>query len=148
MGARVGGALLLSASISMLSHVAVATEVSGADGAVGEDSKTTEPSALEAEVLERSQARWDRLLEGDIEGAYELTSPAYRSRTPLARFRASFGGAVQWTGANSQKAECQDDQCRVTVEISYQLPREGFEHTRPITETWIRSGGDWWISMQ
>ena len=148
LGAQVTRGLLLAASLSMLNHVAVATEVSNADGTVADETETTEPSALESDILERSQARWSRLVAGDVEGAYEFTSPAYRSKTPLSRFRARFGGAVQWMSASPRTAECQEHRCRVTVEVSYQLPKEGFEHMRPITETWIRASGEWWISMQ
>lgn len=102
-------------------------------------------SEVERAVIERSQARWKSLLEGDIESAYAYTSPAFRSSTPLHRFRVQSGSAIQWEDAEAQSAQCDGQRCRVTVELTYRLAREGITHTRPISETWILSENEWWI---
>ena len=111
----------------------------------GSSSVTTAASEIEQSVMKRAQERWGRVLEEGIEAGYEYTSPAYRSRTPLQRFRAQFGQALRWEDAEVVSARCEADRCRVDVDMTYTLPREGISHTRLITETWILADDEWWI---
>lgn len=113
-----------------------------------ENSQTAEEvTKQEATVVERAQSRWDALLAGEFEDAYAYASPAYRSATPFTRYRARLGGAVQWTQARVTDADCGDGRCTVSVDLSYRIPREGIEHTRPIRETWLKSEDNWWIAI-
>lgn len=138
-------AVLLAGSglIPIASFASAQDEASGSDdGGMNES-----PSEVESTVLERAQERWDRLVEGDIGSAYEFTSPAYRTRTPLQRFRAQFGNDLRWTEAEVTDAQCEGERCEVNVDVTYSLPREGITHTRAISETWILAEDEWWVRL-
>lgn len=104
-------------------------------------------SDVERDVIERSQQRWTHLLDGDVESAYEFTSPTYRSMTSLQRFRSQFGTGLEWTDARIQKVECDTNRCRVNVDVTYRVSSSGITHTRSTPETWIRSENEWWIHV-
>ena len=103
------------------------------------------PYGIEQAVIDRSQERWQSMVAGDIETVYQYNSPAYRSMTSMQRFQSQLGSSIEWIGAEVVSAECQADRCIVRANVSYRLPARSGTHTREISETWIRSDGEWWI---
>lgn len=108
------------------------------------------PKTPEAAVTERAKARWEALLADDVDAAYKLYSPGFRSgvsRDDLARKLS--GQRVRWQEAEFQGIDCEEDIChpefRVTYE--YRMPVRGVgvvTNSRPITEDWIRQDGRWY----
>jgi len=100
------------------------------------------------EVVARiAQSRWDALVKGDFEAAYQLMSPASRSIVKLEDFRHK-SGIVAWKAASVRKVECSaDDLCTVQVEATYAYKlRIGrtVENDQVLAETWLNTAGGWW----
>lgn len=103
------------------------------------------PTSLE----DRVQARWDALVAGDLETAYAYFSPGYRASTSLAQFQKKMQRrALRWTGASYKSKDCEDDRCRVVVDVDYHLyaPTVGHHRsTRGVSETWLKVDGEWYF---
>jgi hypothetical protein len=100
------------------------------------------------EVVARiAQSRWDALLKGDFEAAYNLMSPASRAIVTLDNFRRK-QSVVSWKAASVKKVDCSaDDLCAVQVDMKYVYKlRIGamVENTQALTETWRNTAGGWW----
>lgn len=115
--------------------------------ACGPDPSVVDERTSEEIVQERAQARWNALIEGDLEQAYAFTSPAYRSSTTLNRFQARLGSSIRRTEAVVSEVECEPDRCDVVVMVTYTAPQLNTENTRPLSETWVRSDDEWWIHL-
>lgn len=108
---------------------------------------TTAPVSPEAAVKARATARWQALVAGNYKDAYGLITPSYRAVTPLDKYRASFGGAVAWTGAEVVGVTCEAEKCtaRVRVDASPADPRFGKTLSTHVDETWLLDDGQWWL---
>lgn len=107
------------------------------------------PPPPEEVVRERAQARWNALLAGKFEDAYQFLSPASRNVVSLQRFRASIGGADTWKGAEVHKVTCsQADRCTVSIKVSYSAILRGRSLgtiDTSVEETWLLDAGQWWL---
>ncbi|QBQ53532.1 hypothetical protein [Nitrosococcus wardiae] len=102
----------------------------------------------EEEVGRRASERWQALIQGDFNRAYEYLSPGYRAVNSFDLYRARIGQAVQWKEATLKNVSCADKACEVTVNIRYRYanPRVGnYEGERPIKEKWTEVDGEWWF---
>ncbi len=100
-------------------------------------------------VSERAKARWDALIRGDLQAAYDYLSPGYRQSTPFERYRRKIRGVGLWRKARVERVECDGAEvCKVLVLVDVHLvvPRSGepIESTNPVYERWIYSEGQWW----
>jgi hypothetical protein len=100
------------------------------------------------EVVARiAQSRWDALMKGDFEAAYNLMSPASRSVITLEEFRRR-SSLVTWKAANVGKVECAAvDLCAVRMDVKYAYKlRFGktVENVQVMAETWRNTAGGWW----
>ena len=107
-------------------------------------------ASIEQQVTERAEGRWQALVEGDFRQAYEFESPAYRSLTPYERFRAQFGDAAVWHGAEVTKVTVGEagDVADLVLSLDYTAitpSGESYKGRRGIKEKWLMSSGDWWI---
>jgi hypothetical protein len=96
----------------------------------------------QAVVAERAKARWQALIKGEFEKAYQFSSEASRQAVTLDRFRDR-ARMVNFREAEVQRVECAGDSCKVDVFVTYDHRRikgVGF----PTTETWIIEGGNAW----
>ena len=50
----------------------------------------------EQEVAELAQQRWDLLVNGDFDKAYQFTQPGYRALASVDDYKKRFGGAGRW----------------------------------------------------
>ena len=105
----------------------------------------------EERVLERAQQRWDLVLAGDIEGAYQFLSPGQRSAFSLENYQFKLAQArVRWLSAEAQGATCGEEVCTARIEVGIRLvsPAPGvrnFEIDRPVEERWVKVNGEWWF---
>jgi len=103
-----------------------------------------------AVVARIAQSRWDALIRGDVEAAYNMMSPASRSMVSLEVFRKK-ASLVTWKAASIRKVDCSaDDLCttQVNATYAYQLRRggvvKGVENEQVLTEKWLNADGGWW----
>lgn len=102
-------------------------------------------------VAQRAEARWRALIEGDLEGAYEYLSPAYRKLHSFARYRGRIKGVGVWRDVKIESVNCEQESCKVGALVS-----ASFMHTRMtkpldtqelMTEGWIydKASRNWYF---
>lgn len=92
-------------------------------------------------VRERSQARWDALVKGDLKTAYSYFSPGSRAVLTYEDYVTSIRRGF-WKSAKVEKVSCAADTCESQVAIEYEFQR--IRTKTPVRENWIREGSDWW----
>jgi len=101
-------------------------------------------------VLDRAQLRWDSLFASDLDTAYSLYSPGYRSKTSRVDYEIELRmRRVKWTSATYKSHECSENRCLVTFDVGYSVksPVPGlseFSGSSEIQDTWIKTNGEWW----
>jgi hypothetical protein len=106
--------------------------------------------ADEALLKERVLARWQALIKGDFEVAYQFETPAYRAVYTPDQFRYQFGNQTLWRMANVMNIHYDDPiVARVQVEVAYRYaePEKGRgtqSMTHQVGETWLHKEGQWW----
>jgi len=112
---------------------------------------TSTASKTDTIIPERSQARWDALLSGDLETAYTYYSPGYRSTMSVVDFGVSVRlRRVTWTSAEYLDHSCDENRCDVKVKIGYKVVKavpgmDEFHSTNVRNETWVKTDGEWWF---
>jgi len=97
-----------------------------------------------AVVSERAQQRWDYVMKGQMDKAYEFLSPASRSTLTLDAFRKRTSAGRWWRGMKLGKVDCRADTCQVTMLLEYDLFEiKGLKAS--VEETWIKDAGNWWL---
>jgi uncharacterized protein YceK len=98
-------------------------------------------AAATATVEERAQQRWNLMLAGRLEAAYDMLTATSRQAVTLEEYRAGNKGTY-WEGVVVQGKSCDGDVCEVDLEMTYSL-REIKGLKRPVKETWVKSGDQW-----
>ena len=95
-------------------------------------------------VAERAQARWNLLLKGDVDGAYQFLSAGSKGATSLASYKAKIKPGM-WRAAKVDKIDCEREICKVMMLITYDSKLiKGIE--TPFDENWvIEDGSAWYI---
>ena len=102
-------------------------------------------------IEERATARWEKLLSGDIAGAYEYLSPGYRSSVSSMDYqRATLLKRVRWTGAQYRSSECGESTCEVKILLDFQVSGAlpgvpTYNGKKDIVESWILVDGVWYL---
>jgi hypothetical protein len=104
------------------------------------------PEAKQKVVAGRAQARWELLIKGDVEGAYQYLSAGSKAGTPLALYKAKIKPGI-WRKAKVEKVDCKAEVCKVEMLITYDFRNrfgtmKGIE--TPLPETWIIENGSAW----
>jgi hypothetical protein len=106
-------------------------------------------------VEERAVARWNLLIAGDFDHAYDYLSPGARSAKTRERYAAEHTGQpVRWQTVKFVAKECaSEDSCKVLVEIEYEIsmssPGVGkVKVPAPLEEQWVRLKGAWYYVPQ
>lgn len=100
---------------------------------------------------ERAMARWDALLSGDVEAAYEFLSPGYRSSVSLLQYhRSLLLSKVKWTGAKYIEGDCEETICNVSILLDFTiygaLPGvKSMDSKQTIEESWLLVKGSWYL---
>ena len=92
-------------------------------------------------VMAKAQARWDMLVAGSMDKAYEFISPAGRLAMPLQEYRLRVN-TQYWRKVKVRSATCEPDLCDVVLDFEYVL--NGMQLSQVITEKWILESGEWW----
>jgi hypothetical protein len=100
------------------------------------------PEQKQRVVAEKALARWQVLIKGDVEAAYQFLSAGSKAATPLATYKNRIKPGI-WREAKVDKIECKAEICKVTMLITYDTKRmKGIE--TPVPETWIIENGSAW----
>jgi len=106
--------------------------------------------AEEAQLRERVLARWQALIKGDFDAAYQFETPAYRAIYTPSQFRYRFGNQTLWRMANVVDIHYDDPiVARVRVEVAYRYAdpekgREMLDMNQGVNEVWLRKENQWW----
>ncbi len=128
--------------------VVVASMVAACAG-IGGVRKDSTPEVKAAAVKERSQARWQALIKGDLDAAYAYLSPASKAVTPIESYRRQIRPGL-WREVKINSVECEAELCSVKLQLTYDIPRgpmspkpvKGIE--TPLTERWVIEDGSAW----
>ncbi len=105
-------------------------------------------ASAEDAVAARAQARWDLLVQGQLDAAYDYLSPANRSVTSLDKYKGSIKLGL-WTGARVSGVSCRSAEvCEAKIAVSYRIRTRGagvLQDEAPLTEVWQRDRGQWWF---
>ena len=108
------------------------------------------PQSEEDYVLERAQSRWDAIIAGDIETAYQYYSPGYRSTHSMIDLGVSQRvRRVKQTSAEYLTHSCEESRCTVLFSVGFRVvePVPGmsvYTSSSSIEDTWIKTNGEWW----
>jgi hypothetical protein len=104
-------------------------------------------------VTERAQARWDAMVAGEFERAWEYYSPGFREKTEPALFDVQMSQRpIRWDSAEVIGVDCAEEaRCEITARIGYTAvgaPGQlaGMQNERSAQETWIRLDDQWWYA--
>jgi hypothetical protein len=111
--------------------------------ATGTSRDRSSTDATRAAVAERAKARWDRLIAGDLDGAYAYMSPASRKTVPLDLYKAKHKVGM-YREAKVDDVKCEGDTCTVKLLVTYDF-KQFRNVTTPLTETWIIAQGQAWF---
>jgi hypothetical protein len=93
-------------------------------------------------VAERAEARWQALINRDLDTAYTFLSPGSKAETSLETYKRRIKPGI-WREAKTDRVECEADVCKVTMRITFDTQRmKGIE--TPLTESWIIENGTPW----
>lgn len=103
----------------------------------------TATEARQEAVATSAQKRWDAMIKGDYDTAYDMMSPASRSTISRDQFKARTRHG--FTGAKVDPVRCDGDTCRVRVWVTYDLPQiKGMRGS--VDEIWIfEHGRPWYV---
>jgi hypothetical protein len=100
-------------------------------------------------VAARAKARWERLIDRDLAGAYEYMSPASRATMPFDLYKAKHKVGM-YRSVKVDDVQCEADTCTVKLRLTYAYKglkgvKEPITMTTPLTEQWIISQGQAWF---
>jgi len=107
-------------------------------------------TASMSNVQERAQARWNALLAGDYDTAYDFYSPGYRSSHSRGDFEIDMRTRkVRWVAAKVLGSTCEAEACTVETSVDYKVTRPvpgvpEWKNTEKSTEQWVKTNGEWW----
>jgi hypothetical protein len=97
------------------------------------------PEQKQKVVAEKAQARWEALIKGDVDAAYQFLSVGSKAATPLPMYKARIKPGL-WRAAKVDKIDCEQEICKVTMLITYDYKTfKGIQ--TPVPETWIVENG-------
>ena len=106
--------------------------------------------AMPVAVGERAVARWQALIDGKPDLAYDYLTAGVRStKTREVYVQEASQKPVQYRSVKPVADDCEADSCTVTVELEYEvrLPVSGVGNQRLgafLEERWIRLDGAWY----
>ncbi|WP_299980328.1 hypothetical protein [uncultured Pseudoteredinibacter sp.] len=98
--------------------------------------------------MKRAEARYEALMKKDQAGlakAWEYTTPSFRGYTTVEQYAPKVAGRMFWSAVEPRGAECEEDVCEVTFNLTYKPPQLNVPITRPLKNKWLFIDGEWWI---
>lgn len=110
-------------------------------------------SKSEDQVKDLASQRWQHLIAGDFDKAYEMATPGFRKLRTLRDYRVRKATVpVKWLGAEVLRVECTPvetpTKCAVRIKLDSQpVVPTGFKGvlSAGIDETWLFEDGRWWM---
>jgi hypothetical protein len=135
---RIGGAA------RWLGILAVAA-VAGCATVGGGLTKDTPPDVLKAKVQERALARWQLIIDGDLEKAYaDFMSAPSKEVASFDAFRQRVRGAgVVYRSVEPDSVTCQGEACTVKLYVWFDHRMIKGSRT-PLEEVWVLDKGQAW----
>ena len=136
--------------LSMLSRLILLTVVVGMSGC-----SAIQPKTDEQRVIALAEQRQAAFLEKDFNKAYKYMSPGYRQLNTVEQFTSNYAGVYSWVSSKVLNATCEDDLCKVNVEVQFDAglmqntrapATEKFLIPRVNLETWFKLDNKWWFS--
>lgn len=109
-------------------------------------SSDSPPQAKAAVVNERAQARWQALINGDLDEAYTYMSAASREAYSLKVYKARTKPGM-WKAIKIDSVDCEAEICQVRMMLTYDHRMMKGVQT-PLTESWIIEKGTAWYVYQ
>lgn len=112
---------------------------------------TTSGGGSNSSVVKRADQRWDALLAGEFEKAYEYYSPGFRSSHSRGDFELTQRlRKVQYRDAEFVEQDCDSERCTLSYRVRYHIssPLPGLENWDSHSiekETWIKTQDEWWF---
>lgn len=104
----------------------------------------------ESAVKARATQRWQLLIAGKFNDAYQLLAPGYRAVKSADAYRDDLSPSVKWVSAEIVSVSCASaESCdaKVKLEARPVFPGTSFGRNNIVThfdEKWIRADGQWW----
>jgi hypothetical protein len=101
-------------------------------------------------VVSRAESRWDAIIAGDFDTAYQYYTPGYRSSNTLGDFEISMRlRKVQIREAQFLEQDCEESVCTLKFKTKFRVasPVPGLDawtSTTKIEEKWVKTQGKWW----
>jgi hypothetical protein len=101
------------------------------------------------QVAQKAQARWNLLIEGRVESAYDYLASGYRKVTPFPHYRKTVKGVGLWKTAKVTEVVCESSEvCTAAVdiilEIRHLMMKTPVRTGNTIREKWVKDGdGNW-----
>lgn len=104
-------------------------------------------SKPEDAVKQRAEAYWKARAGGQVDKAYELTSPSYRKVHTFDQFKMQFGKGASIKGVSVVKVDCEAEKCTVRTKVEAAPTLMGVSVGTIAThldEIWLLEDGQWW----
>lgn len=105
------------------------------------------PSTPEQAVQQRATDYWKTRVSGELDKAYEFSTPSYRKLRTVVQFNRQFGGGASIEQADVSKVECESEKCNVQMKLGVRPAIMGVTMgIVPIyvDEVWVLEEGKWW----
>lgn len=108
------------------------------------------PAGPETVVQARANQRWQLLLAGKLDDAYQMLAPGYRAVKSADGYKGDLSPSVKWISAEILNISCQSaESCdaKVRLEVKPVLATGGTSRANIVThfdEKWILVDGQWW----
>lgn len=132
---------------SMVKKIAVVLGMIAAQSVVLSGCAGIERNGVEGEdpkqqVRELASSRWEALIAGNLDKAYEYLSPGAREVMSLELYKKKTRTGT-WKKASVRTVSCEQYQCEVTIVIEYGYRDMKSIETR-LNEVWLQESGKWW----
>lgn len=114
-----------------------------------------QPKTDEERVFQLAEKRQAALLAHDFKKAYTFMSPGYRELNTVEKLMSDYVGVYSWKSSEVLGATCEDDVCKVNVEVFVDIGLMQSTKTpddervlvpRVNRETWLKMDNKWWFS--
>jgi hypothetical protein len=105
--------------------------------------------APEETVRKLATQRWQALLAGKFDQAYEFATPAFKKLRTVDFYRTNRSAVpVKWVSAEVLRVDCEPQRCSVKIKLITRPIMPGFNKLNLETgldEVWILEDGQWWM---
>lgn len=101
------------------------------------------------QVRQLATQRWQALLAGKFDQAYEFAVPSFRKIRSLDYYRVNLASVpVRWLSAEVIRVDCEALRCTARIKLTSEPRVPNFRGTKLETgldEVWVQENGQWWV---